>query len=373
MNTEGERQYFFLSKFYHWGGAVTFTTHLLNSLRKKRILYIRNTFENDKDNDNNDNGNFGYGIEYKIVNEKFLEETSNPFIVDFFRYNHILDKLKRDDITIVIHDPTEISKENESYLRYWKIICIRKTLQQYLKKTYDIESKFLYHPFYPYSRTLATIENISHNSNNSLEHNSEFYNIKEGYEKNMQGKEMEKEKSEAVSISRVEYGKNIEIIMDANRLLRKEENNTNNHHDYTIKIHGPFNPQYVKYKLGGEKVFRQYYRGTFKKSFAAISYILNKAKFVVDLSIIPNDGGGTQYTFLEAIHHNAALIINRKWIEGVDSKYCNFKEGYNCYAVSNGKELAEIIKNRKNIDTIKVISNAKKLLYRHINVDWSSV
>src|SRR5919201_1445545 len=157
---------------------------------------------------------------------------------------------------------------------------------------------------------------------------------------------MEKEKSEAVSISRVEYGKNIEIIMNANRLLRKEENNTN-HHDYTIKIHGPFNPQYVKYKLGEEKVFRQYYRGTFKKSFAAISYILNKAKFVVDLSIIPN--------------------------EGVDSKYCNFKEGYNCYAVSNGKELAEIIKNRKNIDTIKVISNAKKLLYRHINVDWSSV
>src|SRR5919198_3070489 len=226
MNTEGERQYFFLSKFYHWGGAVTFTTHLLNSLRKKRILYIRNTFENDKDNDNNDNGNFGYGIEYKIVNEKFLEETSNPFIVDFFRYNHILDKLKRDDITIVIHDPTEISKENESYLRYWKIICIRKTLQQYLKKTYDIESKFLYHPFYPYSRTLATMENISHNSNNSLEHNSKFYNI---------------------------------------------------------------------------------------------------------------------------------------------------KEGYNCYAVSNGKELAEIIKNRKNIDTIKVISNAKKLLYIHINVDWSSV
>ena len=110
-----------------------------------------------------------------------------------------------------------------------------------------------------------------------------------------------------------------------------------------------------------------------KNHLLAISRILNKAKFVVDVTLIPNDGGGTQYTFLEAIYHNAALIINRNWIESVDKKYQDFKEGYNCFAVSNGEELAEIIKNSKNTDIEKVVKNSKKLLHRHINADWSLI
>jgi hypothetical protein len=64
--------------------------------------------------------------------------------------------LKRDDITIVIQDPTEISKENESYLKYWNIICIRKIMQQYLRDKYEVNSKFLYHPFYPYPTDINT-------------------------------------------------------------------------------------------------------------------------------------------------------------------------------------------------------------------------
>lgn len=343
-----QRQYFFLSDFYRWGGTVTFTAHLLNTLGRKHILRIQNA-----PNDNEVSGNFGYGIDYKIVTSEFLDNINNPFITDFFRYNHLLEKLTRHDITIVIHDPTEISQENVLYLKYWNIICIRKAFQEYLKNKYNLHSKFLYHPFYPYS---------TENNNNSLvEYNN---SIKEDYHK------IQTEKRDAVSISRVDYGKNTEIIIEANRLLRKEEKDQ---YDCMVKIHGPFNPQYVNHMLGGEQNFRQYYRGTFAKSFKAVSNILNKAKFVVDLSIINNDGGGTQYTFLEAIHHGAALIINRKWIEALNPKYCDFKEGYNCYAISDAQELAGIIKNNKNIDTAKIVNNAKKLMDRHTNADWSSV
>jgi hypothetical protein len=57
----------------------------------------------------------------------------------------------------------------------------------------------------------------------------------------------------------------------------------------------------------------------------------------------------------------------------VDSKYCDFKEGYNCFAVSIEKELAEIILNSKSIDTTMVVNNARKLMDRHINADWHSV
>ena len=87
---------------------------------------------------------------------------------------------------------------------------------------------------------------------------------------------------------------------------------------------------------------------------------------MIDLSILPNDGGGTQYTFLDAIYHNCAIILNRQWIENVDREYRDFKEGENCYAVSNAEELKELLDDVKNIDTSKVVQNARKLLDRHI-------
>jgi hypothetical protein len=87
---------------------------------------------------------------------------------------------------------------------------------------------------------------------------------------------------------------------------------------------------------------------------------------MIDLSFLPNDGRGTQYTFLDAIYHNCAIILNRQWIENVDPKYRDFKEGENCYAVSNADELKELLDNMSNIDTTKIVQNARKLLDRHI-------
>ena len=74
---------------------------------------------------------------------------------------------------------------------------------------------------------------------------------------------------------------------------------------------------YVHSFLGGfQGDFSKYFCGMFGKSFSILSEIRVEAKFVVDLSILRHDGGGTQYTFLEAIHNNCALILHRKWIEG---------------------------------------------------------
>lgn len=87
---------------------------------------------------------------------------------------------------------------------------------------------------------------------------------------------------------------------------------------------------------------------------------------MIDLSFLTNDGGVTQYTFLDAIYHNCAIILNRQWIENVDGEYRDFKEGENCYAVSNAGGLKELLDDIKNIDTSKVIQNARKLLERHI-------
>jgi hypothetical protein len=88
---------------------------------------------------------------------------------------------------------------------------------------------------------------------------------------------------------------------------------------------------------------------------------------MIDLSQLPMDGGGTQYTFLDAIYHDCAIILNRKWIENLNAKFSDFKEGVNCYDVSDGPELAELLYS--DVDTSKVITNARKLLDRHIHVE----
>ena len=134
------------------------------------------------------------------------------------------------------------------------------------------------------------------------------------------------------------------------------------------------NPQYVLSNLS-KLDFDEHYHGMFDKSFSHVSKIIIISKFMVDLSEIPNDGGGTQYTFLEAIYNNSAIILNRKWIESVDRKYRDFKEWCNCYAVSNEHELAELINNGDNIDTAKVVDNATELMHRHISIakDWNNL
>jgi hypothetical protein len=140
-----------------------------------------------------------------------------------------------------------------------------------------------------------------------------------------------------------------------------------------IRIYGWANSDYINSNLR-RLDFCKYYQGTFEKSFSQVCNILNTSKFLVDLSVIPSDGGGTQYTFLEAIYNNIPIIFNRKWIETVDKKHREFNEGYNCYAVSNEEELVELL-NKSNVDTAKVVDNAKKLMKRHINIskDWSKI
>lgn len=329
VNEEQEEQHqlFYLSD-YRYGGCTTFTAHLLHLLNIKSVICLTDAFEKDI-------GDFGYGICYQKRPIAFLDSIKRKrmFIADMYQNFHLLEKLKNKDITIVVHDACEIFKENEHYLKNWKIIVIRKTVKDYLKSKYDIISKFVYHPFYPYKRILKDYDENNSNDNYKTE----------------------EEEEAGVSISRIEYHKNTDIILKANKKLKKP-----------IKIYGLTNPQYVSSKLN-KLDFNKYYQGIFEKSFSSISNILSKSKFMVDLSQLPNDGGGTQYTFLEAIYNNSAIILNRKWIENIDKKYCDFKEDYNCYAVSNEQELIELMNNSNNIDTAKINQNARKLMHRHIN------
>lgn len=252
--------------------------------------------------------NFGYGLFYKNISEKDISKMRNSAIVIFKeKFLHVLKSLKNKNPTLVIHGEVDISKKSIPHIKDLKIFTIRKTLQKYLKEKYDLDSIFKFLPFYPYT----VFSYPSHKG--------------------------------AVSISRISREKNIDMIVEANKTLDNP---------LKIKICGHGRKSYVHF------------------TFGELVSLLARTKYVVDLSVYKNDGGGMNYTLLEAIHNKCALILHRKWLE-FEPKYCDFKEGYNCYAVDSPKELAELITN--NPETTKVVNNASKLLKRHIQVSWSDI
>jgi hypothetical protein len=84
---------------------------------------------------------------------------------------------------------------------------------------------------------------------------------------------------------------------------------------------------------------------------------------MIDMSIIKGDGGGTQYTFLEAIYHDCILVLHNDWI----NKGELFTSGVNCIGVSTAEELAEFIKNDLSSSKYsEILMNSKKILENHV-------
>lgn len=274
------------------------------------VIKASNTFEQKA-------RNFGYGVHYQNVNKEAIGELPNPFIIALDKHHYNLTP-QLEGATIVIHDSHELQSIDLDFLRTCRVISIRKEIQQFMLEKHNIKSEYLYHPFYEYPT-----------------------------QKN-------KNPDKVVSISRVDFDKHTDIILDSNRLGGQQ-----------VDIYGAVNRLYIYHKLDAT-CFGYAYKGQFGKDFNSVSKILSDARFVVDMTEIKGDGGGTQYTFLEAIHQNVPLILNRAWL----MKGGDFVEGVNCYAADNGNQLNALLED-KILDTTKIVRNARKLLKRHTSVNWA--
>lgn len=309
-----------------YGGWVSFTAHL--ALKYKCNLYkIGNRTEILKDGQPK-HRKFGYGINYQNISIEDAIKLPNILITAIDKtYYKYLEHFPK-NTKLVIHDPTEVKGKSTQpvidNLSRFKIYTIRSTVFDMLKQNFNITSKFLVHPFYEYEYDIGN-------------------------------------KNKSVSISRIDFDKHTELIIKANDILKKNGNNN------TVDIYGAKNDLYVYHHLKNklDLNLEKYYMGTFGKEFSDLTNLLKNAKFVVDMSAIKGDGGGSQYTFLEAIHQNCALVLNSKWVDGVSTP---FKNGYNCFVVSDENGLAKLLS--QNPDTSKIVKNAKKLLSSHIKVDW---
>lgn len=304
-----------------YGGWVTFTAHLC-------LKHNCNLFKIGKKTEKNKR-KFGYNIEYQNTKIEELIEKPNLLVTAVDKhYWEYLDLLP-DGTRVVVHDPTELKGKDNNLLKNinrFEVITIRKTVQEFLENTHQIKSTFLVHPFYEYP----------------LDTFKDNYNY------------------HALSISRIDFDKHTDLILKANLLLPE---------DKKIQIFGAENRLYVHHKLK-ELKFHDYWHGKFPKTLP-LSHdnkdLLTCCNYIVDMSIIKGDGGGTQYTFLEAIYQDCALVLHKEWVDQGDT----FKDKYNCYVVGYtediGKEIADIL--MKPVDK-KILQNAKLLLKDHININY---
>ena len=148
------------------------------------------------------------------------------------------------------------------------------------------------------------------------------------------GKAVPKERRHhAVAVSRVDFDKNTELIAKANAKLPPE---------HRVAIYGMLNRLYAHHKLDKEiPNWRTEYMGTFDgSSLWAGSLIAQEGHYTVDMSTISGDGGGTQYTHLEAWDAGSTLVLHKGWMTGkpeID------EVGKASVLVGNEDELVEVL------------------------------
>jgi len=298
-----------------YGGWISFTAHL--ALKHSLKVYKLGARTESRERP------YGYGVDYLNVHRDEIAKLGTPVITAADKNYYDVLQYFPDNSFIVIHDPSEVTKSTSSILleqlKRFRIITIRESVKTYLQETHGLSSMFILHPFFKYEYTKSA------------------------------------HPESAVSISRIDFDKHTDIILKANQNLPKSKQ---------ISIYGKANTQYVFFKLQ-ELDYDKHYKGSFDKTFESLNNILKDAKYVVDMSVIKFDGGGTQYTFLEAIYQRCALVINQRWVAGFKTP---FEDGVNCFVVADGDELATLLKKDPNVS--KVLDAAEHILEPHVSVDW---
>lgn len=205
---------------------------------------------------------------------------------------------------IVVHDPTEMTGDMSALLLKHRspVVCIRQiNFDEWGKLGFNVHMQL-----HPYKRTVTTpVKKTKH----------------------------------AVSISRVDFDKHTYTIAEANTLLSV---------DKRIDIYGAVNRMFAFHKLDTPwPLWEREYRGAFaagKGSDIAADY-----KFVVDMSLIKGDGGGTLYTCLEAWDAGSVLVLDSRWFTPTG----DMQPGVNCVGVEGAAELVKAVTRKPDLKLVE--------------------
>lgn len=270
------------------GGWVTFTYHLvkvLEALNESVLLWkIGNNTECKA-------RPFGYGLVYEnITIEDAIKRGGHKLIVAAAKQQaEPVKALIAAGAKVVLHDPTEL-KAGLAGVDIEKPWVIRRAVQRQVPG-----SVFIRHPYVRHARPAKLPK-----------------------------------RGGAVATSRIDFDKNTTILLDANRLGCK------------IDIRGFENRLYTKFKImPNYPEWKQSVAAYDRHDPAAAFELLLRHNFLVDMSLIKGDGGGTQYTFLEAWDAGALPLIHSGWILPKD----DMVPGVNCVTAGTGAEIKKALKS----------------------------
>ena len=162
----------------------------------------------------------------------------------------------------------------------------------------------------------------------------------------------------AVSTCRVAAIKHPEILLDANRLLPTEDHIQIRGCEWTVYTFHVLHKKYPEYAVKDPN------RPYPKELHYPCRELNHRAVFSCDMTIVAEDGGGTQNSTLVAADAGSCLVVHSKWLIPGD----RLKLGWNCLAVSNGQELAELLRKYRTDKRFQakvhyIRMNARQLVY----------
>jgi hypothetical protein len=256
------------------GGWITYTAHLAKGLIAAgyQPIIIRPGNKSEKKP-----RPFALGLDYwntSIPDIIHLAANNHTIITAIGKnYREHLPALLEHKPTIVIHDPTELDSDVRETIKGHDIITIRQIISDKLENA-GIPNRYVPHP---YERAPGTETQRTGNTS---------------------------------AFSRIDWDKRTELLVKANLLLPE---------DKQIAIYGTLNSQYEFHKLKpADPNWRRNYRGSWSPREPIFYPVIlaRQAKQTIDLSVIAGDGGGTQYSFLEAFDGGSPLIIHSDWLTG---------------------------------------------------------
>lgn len=260
-----------------YGGWPTFTRHLHAALKAagmSPVIRVAGARTAPMPHD------FGHGLMTRRVSMDDLLRCKDPVIIAAADKDHAehAQRLVAGGAAIVVHDPAE---KHLSEIPPERTIVIRRSMKARLPK-----ASFIPHP---YERRRP--------DRNPLH--------------------------AALAHSRIDFDKYTHLLLEARDL------------GADITIMGAPNPMYVHFKIHPR--WPSFESEPFPREAHAGADLCATARCIVDMSAIKNDGGGTQYSFMEAWDAGSPLVINRKWVQGYPDD--EMQDGVNCLAAADGSEI----------------------------------
>jgi glycosyltransferase involved in cell wall biosynthesis len=235
---------------------------------------------------------FGYNERYRNIclDHARMRDRPKLIVAAAKNFQFETEMLWKQGAGLVVHDPTELKNLPADVKDSERVVVVRQVGLEHLPK-----AVFIRHPYV-----------------------------------RVQEPEFWPRTRHAISVSRVDFDKHTDILLDANRLLPEEKR---------ISIRGFENRIYTRFKIVPKYPEWVQSVGHFPRGEREAFRLLQEHHFHVDMSEIKGDGGGTQYTFLEAWDAGCINVINTAWVRDMD----DMVPGFNCLDASNAEELAAIL------------------------------